>query len=65
MNLVNPKSGLSIVFWDRVIVYICLFFLLCRFLFNIDINIYYMYITLNVTFLGNCNNFFLNHKRNK
>lgn len=26
MNLVNPKSGVSIVFWDRVIVYICLFF---------------------------------------
>lgn len=41
------------------------FLLLCRFLFILDINIYYMYITLNITFPGNCNHFFLNHKRNK
>lgn len=34
------KLGLFIVFWDRVNMYICLFFfflLLCRFLFNLDI----------------------------
>jgi len=36
MNLVMPELGLFVVFWDRVNMYICLF-LLCRFLFNLDI----------------------------
>lgn len=37
------ELGLFIVFWDRVNMYICLF-LLCRFLFNLDIWIYIIYI---------------------
>lgn len=41
------------------------FLLLCRFLFNLVINIYCMYITFNIKFSGNCNHFFLKHKRNK
>lgn len=40
------ELGVFIVFWDRVNMYICLFFffLLCRFLFNLDIWIYIIYI---------------------